>query len=242
MALVALSLSIECRAKDKDKKHMAPKPGDWENLFSGKLHQFRGYKLYDFPKKSWKLEKGELKSIVGAPQIDLISLSLYEDFELEAEWRVTKGSDGGILYRVMEDEGPTWYSGLEYQLIDDSELSSGADANRTAGSLFDVLGAPAVKPSKPIGEYNVTKIRVQGNLVEHWLNGQKIVSYDLSSPDFRDAVSKSRFKNLPRFGREKEGHLCLQHMGSEVAFRSIRVRKLPASELAPTTPPAVTKN
>lgn len=210
----------------RDRKLDEPKVGEWDILFSGKTHKFRGYKLYDFPRKSWKVERGELKAIAGSPQIDLISYSLFQDFELEVEWRITQGGDGGILYRVMEDEGATWHSGLEYQLLDDEKNPEGQEFNRTTGALYDIAGARANREPKPIGQFNLTVIKVQGSTVEHWLNGTKILSYDLSSQQFADRVQKSKFKNLPRFGREKEGHICLQHMGDEVAFRSIRIRRL----------------
>ncbi len=219
----------------RDRKASSPKPGDWEVLFAGKTHQFRGYKLYDLPKKSWKIDRGELRSIAGAPQVDIISMSMYQDFELEVEWRVARGADGGILYRVMEDEGPTWHSGLEYQLIDDATHPEAESFNRTTGSLYDIAGARGTKTLKPVGEYNLTLIRVQGTQVQHWLNGGLILSYDLASSQFADLVQKSKFKNLPRFGREKEGHICLQHMGNEVAFRSIRIRKLDKDSPMPVT-------
>ncbi|HAM73980.1 MAG TPA: hypothetical protein DCM86_20335 [Verrucomicrobiales bacterium] len=209
-------------------------PGDWEVLFSGKTHKFRGYKLYDLPRKSWKVEKGELKSVAGGPQVDIISLSMYQDFELEFEWRVTPGADGGVLYRVMEDEGGTWHSGPEYQLLDDTGNPEGEQFNRTTGSVFDVAGPRANRQTKPIGQFNLSMIRVQGSQVEHWLNGEKILSYDLASSQFKDLVQRSKFKNLSRFGREREGHICLQHMGTEVAYRSIRIRRIDSLTTAAT--------
>lgn len=224
VAMLCIVGAVHLRARDRKSEPL--KPGEWEVLFSRKTHQFRGYKLYDFPKRSWKVEKGELKSLAGAPQIDLVSLAMYQDFELELEWRIAPGGDAGVLYRVMEDEGPTWHSGLEYQLLDDAAHPDGQQFKRTSGSLFDVAGTRASGTTKPAGGYNVSIIKVAGSQVEHWLNGEKVLQYDLESPQLKDLVSKSKFKNLPRFGREKEGHICLQHMGDEVAFRSIRVRRI----------------
>lgn len=236
LAAVAVSLIAPqpTAAADPASAGTTVKPGDWEVLFAGKHHKFRGYKIYDLPRKSWKVEKGELKSIPHSPQVDLISLSMYRDFELEVEWRIAPGGDGGILYRVMEDEGGTWHSGPEYQLLDDTGHPDGEEFNRTTGSLYDIAGARANRQPKPVGQYNVTVIKVRGTEVEHWLNGEKILSYDLASPQFRELVAKSKFKNLPRFGREREGHICLQHMGTEVAFRLIRIRRLDGLETAGT--------
>lgn len=224
VALVSLLGAMHSPARDRKSEPL--KPGEWEVLFSRKSHQFRGYKLYDFPKRSWKVEKGELKSLAGAPQVDLVSLAMYQDFELELEWRVAAGGDGGVLYRVMEDEGPTWHSGLEYQLLDDAAHPDGKQFNRTSGSLYDVAGAKASAAVKPSGGYNVSIIKVVGSKVEHWLNGEQVLQFDLESPQFKSMTGQSKFKNLPRFGREKEGHICLQHMGNEVAFRSIRIRRV----------------
>ena len=224
--LTFLLLAFAVPAPAKDAQPTPAKPGEWETLFSGKTHQFRGYKTYDFPKQSWKIERGELKSIAGAPQVDLVSVSMYEDFDLEIEWRVAPGADGGVLYRVMEDRGPTWHSGLEYQMIDDARNPEAKKGARSTGSLYDVVAGKSTASVKSAGQVNTSVIRVRQGVAEHWLNGEKVLSYQLGSADFRSSVDQSKFKNLPRYGREKEGHIGLQHMGSEVAFRSIRVRRL----------------
>lgn len=226
LVAVVVLLGFALPAPARDRKVSQIDPEGWEVLYSGRVHQFRGYKLFDFPRKSWRIDRGELKSIAGAPQVDLVSLALYQDFELQVEWRVASGADGGILYRVMEDEGPTWHSGLEYQLVDDSQLQAGGDGRHATGSLFDVVASRVAPLLKPPGQYNQTIIRVVGGVVEHWLNGEKVMSADLESAAFRASVGLSRFKNLPRFGREREGHVSLQHKGDEVAFRSIRVRRI----------------
>ncbi len=214
----------------KDHRGSEVSVGPWETLYSGRTHQFRGYKLFDFPKASWKIERGELKSIVDAPRVDLISQRLYTDFELEVEWRVSPGGDGGVLYRVMEDEGPAWHSGLEYQVVDDEQPADAKASASGTGCLFEVAQANRVKPTKPAGQYNRTLIRVQRGQVEHWLNGERVLSYRLGSAEFLESIQRSPFKDLRRYGREKEGCVGLQHRGDEVAFRRIRIRRLGEAE------------
>ena len=224
--IVCASMLPVGSSQAKDHRGSEVSVGPWETLYSGRTHQFRGYKLFDFPKKSWKIERGELKSIVGAPRVDLISQRLYTDFELEVEWRVSPGGDGGVLYRVMEDEGPAWHSGLEYQMVDDEQHADAKAVGGGTGCLFEVAQAKRVRPVKPAGHYNLTVIRVQRGQVEHWLNGERVLSYRLGSADFLECIQRSPFKNLQRYGQEKEGCIGLQHHGDEVAFRRIRIRRL----------------
>lgn len=237
--LLALLAGASASARDKDSREVSLQNGGWQTLYYGRNHQFRGYKLFDFPRKSWKIERGELKSIPGSPRVDLISLELYDDFELEVQWRVASGGEGGLFYRVMEDEGPTWHSGLKYQLIDDSQRPEVKNSAKATGCLCEVVEGASSKPIKPPGQFNLSVIRVHLGQVEHWLNGEKVLAYRLGSPEFRDSVQRSRFKNLPRFGRESEGHVGLQHNGDELAFRMIRIRRLGLDEQAQTGAPKI---
>lgn len=239
--LFVLLATNPASARDKEPREVSSESGGWQTLFNGRSHQFRGYKLFDFPRKSWKVERGELKSIPGSPHVDLISLELYDDFELEVQWRVASGGEGGLYYRVMEDEGPTWHSGLKYPLMDDSQRPDMGNTAKATGCLYEVAQGSSTKPFKLPGQYNISVIRVHLGQVEHWLNGEKVLAYRLGSPEFRDSVQRSRFKNMPRYGRELEGHVGLQHNGDELAFRMIRIRRLGLDEQAQAGIPKVRK-
>ncbi len=122
--------------------------------------------------------------------------------------------------------------GMEYQILDDAhhpDAKLGRDGDRTLGALYDLFPCDPTKPVKPIGEWNHARIISQGNHVEYWLNGAKILEYDRGSGAFRDAVAKSKFKNIPDFGEWADGHIFLQEHGSEVSFRNVKIRPLPAN-------------
>ncbi len=200
--------------------------GKWEVLFNGKsTEKFRGFKKATFP-SSWIATNGTLKTIVGNGS-DIITKDVYEHFELQLEWKISGGGNSGILYRVSESGNEVWHTGPEMQVLDDDKHADGKNPKTTAGSLYALIAAEG-KKLKPVGGWNKAKLIVQGNHVEHWLNGVKIVSYELGSQSLRDLISMSKFKDLPNFAKEPRGHIVLQHHHDEVAYRQIRIRRLKA--------------
>jgi hypothetical protein len=202
--------------------------GKWEVLFDGQATDaWRGYKRADFPAKGWAVEGGTLKTIVGGDRADLVTRKKYRDFELELEWRVAPGGNSGVFYRVSEEFQEVWHTGPEVQVLDDDRHRDGKNPKTSAGSLYALL-APAGKVLKPVGEFNRMRIIARGRHVEHWLNGKKVVEYELGSESLKGLILESKFKDLPRFAQEPEGHIALQHHGEEVWYRNIRVRPLAA--------------
>jgi hexulose-6-phosphate isomerase len=199
----------------------------WITLFDGtSTDAWRAYRQDAFPSSAWRVEDGSLKSVPGvrgAP--DVISRKTFKDFELELEWRLAPGGNSGIIYRAVElPESPSWHTGPEMQLIDDVGHADVKPLN-SAGALYDLI-APTNKTLKPAGEWNTARLVVRGFHVEHWLNGRKVVEAELDSPQVRALIAKSKFKDMPRFAREPEGHVVLQYHGDEVAFRNVRIRLL----------------
>ncbi len=203
-----------------------PTAAGWTVLFDGKSNAaWRGYNKPDFPASGWVVENGVLKSIAKMKDVpDLVTRQKFKDFDLELEWRTALGANGGVLYRVAEQAAPAWNSGLEMQIIDDVGHAGIKPLNST-GALYDLV-APSMKALRPAGEWNSTRIVVKGTHVEHWLNGAKIVDCDLASPELKELIAKSKFKDMKRFATEPEGLIGLQYHGDEVAFRNIRVRAL----------------
>ena len=196
-----------------------------EVLFDGRsTSAFRGFRQSSFPSNSWVIDGRTLKSLPGI-QVDLITREPYESFELELEWKVAKEANSGIMFHVSEDEPETYITGPEMQIVDDANTEDGQNPKTSAGSLYDLI-APTNKKCHPAGEWNRVRLVVEGKHVEHWMNGVKILEYELGSETFKELVANSKFKSWPRFAQEKTGYIALQNHGNSVWFRNVRVRRL----------------
>jgi len=202
------------------------KKGKWKTLFDGKsTAAWRGFKQDNFPDKVWKVENGSLRTVVSAEGRDIITKEKYGDFELELEWKISAGSNSGIIYLVSEDFDQTWQTGPEMQVLDDAKHRDGKDPKTSAGSLYALI-APVNKVLKPVGEWNKARITVHSGHVEHWLNGKKLLAYDLGSEQLKSLIAGTKFKDFPRFAQNREGFVALQYHGDEVWYRKIRIRSL----------------
>lgn len=196
-------------------------------LFDGKsTDAWRGYKRDAFPTKGWAVENGILKTIVGGDKVDIITKDTYKDFDLELEWRVSPAGNSGVFYDVAETGAEGWHTGPEMQVLDDARHKDGQVGKTSAGSLYALI-APSAKVVKPAGEWNQARLVKKGNHVEHWLNGTKIVEYELGSPALLALIADSKFKDQPRFAKEGQGHIALQHHGEEAWFRNVRIKGAP---------------
>ena len=195
----------------------------WRTLFDGtSTAAWRGYQMDSFP-SGWGIENGSLVRTTGG--VDIITRDQFSDFELELEWKVGPAGNSGIMYRVTEADSSTYRSGPEYQILDDAAHQDGKNRLTSAGSAYG-LYAPPEGVVKPAGELNSTRIVARGAHVEHWLNGQKVVEYELWSPDWEAKVRASKFAEWAGYGRSPRGHVALQDHGDRVEFRAIRIREL----------------
>ncbi len=197
----------------------------WKPLFDGKtLAGWRNYKKQDVG-PGWTVVDGVLTRS-GDNAGDIITVDKYKNFELTLDWRISEGGNSGILYRGTEDNEYIWQSAPEMQVLDNDRHPDGKRDVTSAGSVFDVYPAPhsAVHPA---GQWNSVRLVVNGNHVEHWMNGQKIVDYELNSPDWKAKVANSKWKSVPTYGQASEGYIGLQDHGDKVEFRNIRIRVLP---------------
>ena len=193
-------------------------------LFDGtSLSAWRGYKQADVP-NGWRLEDGALTK--DKPVDDIVSKEEFGDFDLHIEWKISEAGNSGIFYRGTEEFEHIYWTAPEYQLLDDIKASDNRTRLTCAGAAYGLYPSPEGH-LKPVGEWNVTRIVAKGAHVEHWLNGFKLLEYELWSPDWEAKVKASKFGEWPKYGRMKLGHLAMQgdHTGS-LSFRNIRIREL----------------
>jgi hypothetical protein len=195
----------------------------WRLLFDGRSTAgWRGYKQ-QAPPSGWRVMEGELVRVAGGG--DLITTDQFGDFELALEWKVGPAGNSGVFYRMTEEGEESYHTAIEMQVLDDAGHADGQSRLTSAGSLYGLYPAPE-GVVKPAGEWNSARVRVRGNHVEHWLNGQKIVDAELWSDDWNRRLAASKFTQWPGFARAPRGHIGLQDHGDRVAFRNIRIREL----------------
>ncbi len=199
-------------------------PAPWHSLLEQHAAPaWRGWKEPGLP-AGWHVDGGVLTKN-GAVD-DLVSEQSYGNFELELEWKIGKAGNSGIFYRGTREYDHIYWSAPEYQLLDDANAPDGKSRLTAAAAAYALYGAPAGSVNAH-DYWNKTRIVVQGNHVEHWLNGRKVVEYELKSPDWEARVAASKFKAYPHYGMAPSGLIGIQgdHPGA-LAIRNIRIREL----------------
>jgi hypothetical protein len=209
----------------------AEKQAGWKLLFDGKTTQgWRGYRMKEMP-PGWTVENGALIRVKGGAGgkgagggDDIVTLEEFENFDLSLEWKIVRGGNSGVLYRISEEPITAWHFAPEVQILDNAAFST-RDKRQLAGACYD-LYAPTKDNTRPAGEWNQMRIVANGPHVEHWINGEKVVQYELGSEDWNQRVANSKFKDRPKFGTIKKGPICLQDHSDKVEFRNIKIRPL----------------
>ena len=258
IAIVTLILTSAVCAQD-NQLTPAEKSQGWKLLFNGK--DMSGW---DDPRQktpagdAWTLEDGCLKAHAN-PKIteDLFTQDTFGDFDLVFDWRISRGGNSGVKYRIQDhvflrdgrigrfedlvnhslkdrrtdrpSKGQDYVIGFEYQILDNARNSDArAGLSHTAGALYDMV-PPERDASRPVGEFNHSRIVLKGTHVEQWLNGVKVVDADLAAPEIKQHIAKRWTANSPVYnllgGQPKhECPISLQNHGDEVWFRNIKIR------------------
>jgi hypothetical protein len=199
----------------------------WEVLFDGtSTGAFRADTQTTFPSTNlWVITtNSELMTVLSVNPVSIITRTQYADFELVWEWKASTNGNSGVFYRATEGSLAT--SGPEYQLLDDAH-NSYPNTNQKMGAVYGLI-APTNKVLVPTGEYNQCRLTVQSNRIDHWLNGRRVVEYELNNSPFTNWVAASPlFSPYPGFGKARTGYLGLQHHGEETWYRNIKLRQLP---------------
>ena len=202
----------------------AERAAGWQLLFDGKtMSQWRGYKSDSVP-SGWKVEDGTLTK--SGSTGDIITRNKFANFELDLDWKIASGGNAGIFYRGTEEYDHIYWSAPEYQLLDDANHPDGQSRLTSAGADYALYPSPA-GVVKPFDEWNSSLIVVSGNHVQHWLNGQKLLEYELNSPDWVAKVKASKFVAYPNYGKATRGYIGIQgdHDGA-LAIRNVRIREI----------------
>ena len=222
----------------KNNLTQAEKEDGWQLLWDGESTEgWHGDRLEDFPDYGWEIEDGVLTVLAsggGESEAggDIVTDSLYGDFDLRVDFRITEGANSGIKYYVDTElnKGEGSAIGLEYQILDDERHPDAKlgnhEGSRTMASLYDLIRADPAKPVNPIGQWNTARILSRDGHVEHWLNGVKVLEYERGSDAYRQLVSESKYKIWPGFGEAGRGHILLQDHGNRVSFRNIKIKTL----------------
>ena len=220
------------------------------------LAGWRGLGYDSVPTAHWQVDAGTIKKIASGnvPKLpdgqplnggDLMTVDTFGDFELTWEWKVTPGANSGVKYNVSEElsmaQGgqmtpaavasgsisPNHSAlGFEYQILDDDRHEDGKLPTHRAGALYDLVSPGSGKHLRPVGEWNRSKVVFRGNHGEHWLNGEKIVEFDLGTARMDAALAASKYRSIQGFAERRRGHIVLQDHGDEVYFRNIKVKEL----------------
>jgi hypothetical protein len=222
----------------------AEREAGWRLLFDGQsLSGWRGLGSDTVPTLHWRVDEGAIRK-VGSGEVpvaadgqplaggDLMTEDAFRDFELAFEWRVAPGANSGIKYNVSEDlseSHPPRHAalGFEYQVLDDDLHPDAQNPTHRAGDLYNLIAANDRKRLKPVGEWNQARIVFAGRRGEHWLNGEKVLEYELGTPLMDSLFAKSKWSDIPEFIHRREtGHIVLQDHGDDVWFRALKIREL----------------
>lgn len=205
---------------------------NWVSLFDGKsLNGWHGFNKKGETVKNWEIEDGALVCLGAAKDAhggDLVSDSQYDNFELNWDWKVNKGSNSGVMYHVIEDpkyKAP-YETGPEYQMIDDIGFPEKLEEWQKTGADYAMTTANDKKKLKPVGEWNSSKIVFNKGHVEHWLNGEKIVEFQAGSDDWNKKRTTGKWKDYPDYGKAHTGGIALQDHGNKVYFKNIKIHQL----------------
>jgi|GEM_PF-2042766 len=171
--------------------------------------------------RAWEAVDGTLHRKSGGG--DIVTGKEYGNFILDFEWKISPGGNSGLKYKFANFDGD--WIGCEYQVLDDDAHSDGMLGTHRTASVYDII-APKIDAAKPIGEYNKSRIIVNGKRIQHYLNGRLTVDVIVGSPEWEKGFQASKFRDHAEFGKIAEGKILVQDHGNEVWFKNMVVREL----------------
>jgi Domain of Unknown Function (DUF1080) len=231
IAFAFLLFSVACSSSHKTMKtdKSQTNTDGWTTLFDGRTlngwHSYQNKQTQNWSAKDGVLHCAGSGDNTTATHADLVTNDTFQNFELSIDWKISPQGNSGILYMVQETMPSSYQTGPEYQVIDDTGYPEKLEDWQHTGANYAMNPAPTAK-YKPAGEWNHTRIIVNNGHVEHWLNGNKIVEYELWSDDWKARKAAGKWKDTPEYGMNKTGHIALQDHGSEAWFKNIKIHRL----------------
>ncbi len=228
MTGILMSCSSSKNTSDNKLSKMEKEQG-FKLLFDGKT--MNGWRTYQNKSAaSWFVDSGTLHckgsdANYGAITADLITNNQYQNFDLSVDYKISLKGNSGILYLVKEDSAYSYLSGPEYQIIDDVNFPEKLEDWQHTAASYAMYAAPAATPN-PAGEWNTARIVKNGNRVEHWLNGKKVVEYELHGDDWNKKKLLEKWKDVSSYAASDKGYISFQNHGSEAWFRNIMIKEL----------------
>ena len=199
----------------------------WELLFDGKtLTGWRNFKSQSI-KPGWSVENGTLTMAKGSKGGDIITEKQFKNYDFTLEWKISKCGNSGIMFNVAEEDKyeKVWHTGPEMQILDNSCHPDAKIETHRAGDLYDMI-ACSKEVSRPAGEWNKARIRVDQGKTTFWLNETKVVEFEMFTEAWAAMIAESKFKTRSDFGTHKKGHIALQDHSDQVWFRNIKIKEL----------------
>jgi hypothetical protein len=228
----AVVLGCALQAAELNTLTKEEKAAGWRLLFDGKTYNgWTGMKGEPLPEANWAIEDGTIRTVPGASR-DLVTTRPYDNFELTFDAKILAGGNSGVKYLVRQEwslnpDRPSLQAvGHEYQVLDDATLKGKPGWEKESMGSFYLVYAPKNKKQSPFGEWNTCRVVVNGDHVEHWLNGDKILEYQLGTKELFAQVQQTKFRNVPGFGSKAKGYIVLTHHESPAWFRNIKIREL----------------
>lgn len=193
---------------------------------------WRGYRQPAFPAQGWSASGGELRVSAGGG--DIVTVDQFGDFEFMCRFLLAPKANSGIMYRVTDKHETPWQTGPEFQVLEDATAGVGATDAHSSGAMYDLYTPAAGKTMNPAGEWNDARVRLRGGVIQHWINGAKVVEARIfddagrPTPEWQERIAASKFKVYDGFGLQPRGSIALQDHGDQVSFANIKIRDLDA--------------
>jgi hypothetical protein len=234
LAIACVAICFSCLQKTDPHNSLTDeeKNEGWQLLFDGKsMKGWHAYNEKEIP-PVWHIKDGELQCTQipsNLSHADLVTDNIYENFDLRFQWKIEKAGNSGVMINVQENPkyAATFFTGPEFQLLDnDNDSVHHGHLTEIAGSVYGVVPVKGESKLNPFGEWNESRIVQNNGKITFWLN--EIVTADIliNSPEWHELVAKGSLHTYANFGKATKGRIALQDHIDDVAFRSIKIKKL----------------